>query len=294
MSDTDTPDAASESEPERDTTSAGRDDPTGAREDDRAEATGSGDPVLETEGLTKRFGELVAVDGVDLRVERGEFRSVIGPNGAGKTTLFDLVTGALRPSEGRVRFDGEDVTGLPPHERVRRGLARSFQITNVFPGLTVRENVRLAAQATSEAEVSALERFFRPKQSFESVVETATDTLERVGLAGRGDERAGALAYGDRRRLEIGLVLATDPAVVLLDEPTAGMSVEETAATMDLIGDVLADRTLVLIEHDVDLVLEVSDRVTVLDQGRVLTTDTPEAVAADPAVQSAYLGGERE
>jgi len=257
-------------------------------------ATDGTDTVLETRGLTKRFGELVAVDGVDLQVERGEFRSVIGPNGAGKTTLFDLVTGARRPSEGTVHFDGTDVTGLAPHERVHRGLARSFQITNVFPGLTVRENVRLAAQAASDADVSTLERLFRPKLSFESVVDTATDTLERVGLADRGDERAGALAYGDRRRLEIGLVLATDPTVVLLDEPTAGMSVEETAATMELIGDVLADRTLVLIEHDVDLVLEVSDRVTVLDQGRVLTTDTPAAVAADPAVQSAYLGGERE
>ncbi len=273
------------------------DAPDAANENDASEATPAGrddgDVVLETAGLTKRFGELVAVDGVDLQVERGEFRSVIGPNGAGKTTLFDLVTGALRPSEGRVRFDGTDVTRLPPHERVRRGLARSFQITNVFPGLSVRENVRLAAQATSEG-ASTVERLFRPKHSFESVVGAATDTLERVGLADRADERAGALAYGDRRRLEIGLVLATDPTVVLLDEPTAGMSVEETAATMELIGEVLADRTLVLIEHDVDLVLEVSDRVTVLDQGRVLTTDTPEAVAADPAVQSAYLGGDRE
>lgn len=289
-----------------DATDPGDPDPTPERRDDttgdpdtavdgRDEVTDAGaDVVLETTELTKRFGELVAVDGVDLQVERGEFRSVIGPNGAGKTTLFDLVTGALRPSEGQVRFDGEDVTGLPPHERVRRGLARSFQITNVFPGLTVRENVRLAAQAASDDDVSALERFFRPKNTFEAVVEAATDTLERVGLAGRADERAGALAYGDRRRLEIGLVLATDPTVVLLDEPTAGMSVEETAATMELIGDVLADRTLVLIEHDVDLVLEVSDRVTVLDQGRVLTTDTPDAVAADSAVQSAYLGGERE
>jgi branched-chain amino acid transport system ATP-binding protein len=247
--------------------------------------------VLATETLTKRFGELTAVDGVDLRVRRGEFRSVIGPNGAGKTTLFDLITGAQRPTTGRVEFAGADVTDLPPHERVRRGLGRSFQITNVFPGLTVEENVRLAAQAVRDDTISPVDRFLRRKRTFETIAEATTTTLEQVGLADRREETAGALAYGDRRRLEIGLVLATDPQVVLLDEPTAGMSAEETAATMDLIGEVLADRTLVLIEHDVDLVLEVSDAVTVLNQGRVLTTDTPTAVADDPEVQAAYLGG---
>ena len=251
------------------------------------------DAVLATETLTKRFGELTAVDGVDLRVERGEFRSVIGPNGAGKTTLFDLITGAQRPTSGSVRFDGEDVTTLAPHERVRRGLGRSFQITTVFSGLTVRENVRLAAQSVHDASISRVDRFLRPKGSFEAIAADTTATLERVELADRAEERAGALAYGDRRRLEIGLVLATDPAVVLLDEPTAGMSAEETAATMQLIDEVLADRTLVLIEHDVDLVLEVSDRITVLDRGRVLTTGSPEAVADDGDVQRAYLGGDR-
>ena len=265
---------------------------------DDASGTGAGtdhesDAVLATEALTKRFGELTAVDGVDLRVERGEFRSVIGPNGAGKTTLFDLITGAQRPTGGSVRFDGEDVTALAPHERVRRGLGRSFQITTVFSGLTVRENVRLAAQSVHDASISRVDRFLRPKDSFEAIAADTTATLERVGLADRAEERAGALAYGDRRRLEIGLVLATDPAVVLLDEPTAGMSAEETAATMQLIDEVLADRTLVLIEHDVDLVLEVSDRITVLDRGRVLTTGSPEAVADDEDVQRAYLGGDR-
>jgi len=265
---------------------------------DDASGTGAGtdresDAVLATEALTKRFGELTAVDGVDLRVERGEFRSVIGPNGAGKTTLFDLITGAQRPTSGGVRFDGEDVTALAPHERVRRGLGRSFQITTVFSGLTVRENVRLAAQSVHDASISRVDRFLRPKDSFEAIAADTTATLERVGLADRAEERAGALAYGDRRRLEIGLVLATDAAVVLLDEPTAGMSAEETAATMQLIDEVLADRTLVLIEHDVDLVLEVSDRITVLDRGRVLTTGSPEAVAGDSEVQEAYLGGDR-
>ncbi|MFC4360580.1 ABC transporter ATP-binding protein [Halobium salinum] len=250
-----------------------------------------GDPVLRTEGLTRRFGELVAVDDVDLAVDRGEFRSVIGPNGAGKTTLFNLISGALSPSEGRVVLDGEDVTALSPHERVRRGIGRSFQITNVFGGLSVEENVRIAARSTVETDLSAWERYLRSTDAFDEVNERAAATLERVGLADRAEERAGALSYGDRRRLELGLVLATDPQVVLLDEPTAGMSREVTQSTIDLIDEVLADRTLLLIEHDIDLVMRVSDRITVLDRGSELVTGTPDAVAADPEVRKAYLGG---
>ncbi|PSQ17496.1 ABC transporter ATP-binding protein [Halobacteriales archaeon QS_8_69_26] len=261
---------------------------------DGAETAGretSTDAVLETTGLTKRFGELVAVDSVDLTVERGEFRSVIGPNGAGKTTLFDLITGALSPTSGTVTFDGEDITDLPPHVRVRRGLGRSFQITNVFGGLTVRENVRLAAQAVHREELSVLDRLFRSKERSDPVTADTERVLDRIGLADSADVRAAALAYGDRRRLEIGLVLATDPQVVLLDEPTAGMGVDETRETMSLIDEVLADRTIVLIEHDIDLVMNVSDRVTVLHGGRVLTTGTPGEVADDEEVQRAYLGG---
>jgi branched-chain amino acid transport system ATP-binding protein len=251
------------------------------------------DTVLATEGLSKQFGQLVAVDDVGLSIERGEFRSVIGPNGAGKTTLFNLITGALRPTRGVVRFGGQDVTELPPHERVRLGLGRSFQITNVFGGLTVRENVRLAAQSVKQSGFSRLDRLLRSTRTFDEVNVEAGEVLERIGLAGQGERRAGALAYGDRRRLEIGLVLATDPTVVLLDEPTAGMSVDETKETMELIGDVLADRTLLLIEHDIDLVMNVSDRVTVLHRGEVLTTGTPREVADDESVQEAYLGGVR-
>jgi len=249
-----------------------------------------GDPVLETRGLTRRFGELVAVDDVNLSIPQGEFRSVIGPNGAGKTTLFNLVTGALAPSEGQVLVRGEDVTDLAAHERVRRGLGRSFQITNVFGGLTVRENVRLAAQAVHGESLSPVDRLFRSKDGFPAVNELTDDVLDRIGLSEVAAQPARALAYGDRRRLEIGLVLATDPEVVLLDEPTAGMSPEETDATMALIDDVLADRTLVLIEHDVDLVLDVSDRITVLHRGQELTTGTPEAVADHEDVRRAYLG----
>ncbi len=249
--------------------------------------------VLETEGLTKRFGELTAVDRVDLSVARGEFRSVIGPNGAGKTTLFNCITGAMTPSAGTVRFDGADVTERSPHDRVRRGLGRSFQITNVFGGLTVRENVRLAAQSVYDADISLREEMLRDKETFERVNERTTDVLERVGLADRASERAETLAYGDQRRLEIAVVLATDPQLVMLDEPTAGMSSEETRATIDLVADVLADRTLVLIEHDIDVVMQLSDRITVLTRGQVLAEGDPEEIASDEDVREAYLGGVR-
>jgi len=252
-----------------------------------------GDPVLETTGLTKQFGELLAVDNVDLAVERGEFRSVIGPNGAGKTTLFNCVTGAMTPTSGTVRFDGADVTGLPPHERVRRGLGRSFQITNIFGGLTVRENVRLAAQSVLDDDMTTREEMLRDKETFDNINDRTTGVLAQVGLADRAEELAETLAYGDQRRLEIGIVLATDPQLVMLDEPTAGMSGEETRATIDLIEDVLADRTLMLIEHDIDLVMEVSDRVTVLTRGEVLATGDPAEIAADEDVREAYLGGVR-
>lgn len=253
----------------------------------------SGSAILTTEALTKRFGNLTAVDNVSLSVPKGEFRSVIGPNGAGKTTLFNLLTGVMAPTAGTVRFGGTDVTDLSPFERVRRGMGRSFQITTVFGGLTVRENVRLAAQADREDGFSPAEWLFRSADTFEDVNGATTDALAAVGLADQADEQAAALAYGDRRRLELGIVLATDPELVLLDEPTAGMSREETADTMRLIDETLADRTLLLIEHDVDLVMNVSDRVTVLDRGGVLATGTPAEIADDASVQAAYLGGER-
>ncbi|MFK8215166.1 ABC transporter ATP-binding protein [Haloferax volcanii] len=249
------------------------------------------DPILRTENLTKEFGKLVAVDDVTLDVERGEFRSLIGPNGAGKTTTFNLLTGALRPTRGTVTFDGENVTALPPHERVRRGLGRSFQITNVFSGLTVRENVRLAAQAAREGGFTPVEAYLRRSDAFDDVNEHTDRVLDRSGLSGRGDEPADVLAYGDKRRLEIAIVLATDPDMVLLDEPTAGMSAEETRATMDLIDEVLSDRTLLLIEHDIDLVMRVSDRITVLHRGEVLAEGTPATVSEDPEVREAYFGG---
>ncbi|ADQ69343.1 amino acid/amide ABC transporter ATP-binding protein 1, HAAT family [Halogeometricum borinquense DSM 11551] len=249
------------------------------------------DPILSTENLTKKFGSLVAVDDVNLDIERGEFRSLIGPNGAGKTTTFNLLTGAMRPSNGSVRFDGEDVTTLAPHQRVRRGLARSFQITNVFNGLTVRENVRLAAQAARDDGFTPSEEYLNDAQAFDDVNEHTERVLDRSGLLGRGGEMADVLAYGDKRRLEIAIVLATDPEMVLLDEPTAGMSAEETRATMDLIDDVLSDRTLLLIEHDIDLVMRVSDRITVLHRGSILAEGSPDEIADNDDVREAYFGG---
>jgi len=250
--------------------------------------------VLETDGLTKRFGELTAVDHVDLEVEKGEFRSVIGPNGAGKTTTFNLITGALIPSEGTVRFNGTDITNMLPHERVHHGVGRSFQITNVFGGLTVRENVRLAAQAMYGDDISRREAMFRDKDSFDELTDRTTEILDKIGLRDRADEHADTLAYGDQRRLEIGIVLATDPELVMLDEPTAGMSSEETQETMALISDVLSDQSLMLIEHDIDLVMRVSDRITVLTRGQELASGTPEEIADNEDVRDAYLGGARD
>ncbi|APW96713.1 ABC transporter ATP-binding protein [Halobiforma lacisalsi AJ5] len=250
--------------------------------------------ILRTDGLVKKFGQFVATDRIDLTVERGEFRSIIGPNGAGKTTLFNLVTGALPVTEGEIYFDGEEITGLSPSERVRRGMGRSFQISNVFGGLTVRENVRLAAQSIGRDEYNALEALFKPTDRYDGMNERTDAVLERIGLADVAEEQADALAYGDKRRLEIGVVLATDPDLVLFDEPTAGMSAEETQETIDLIEDVLVDQTLLLIEHDIELVMELSDRITVLNRGEILAEGTPEEIAANEDVQDAYLGGMTE
>ncbi len=247
--------------------------------------------ILETDGLSKRFGAFTAVDDVDLTVRPGEFRSIIGPNGAGKTTLFNLLSGALPASRGTIRFDGAVITDLSPQERVRRGIGRSFQILNIFGELSVRENVRLAAQSAHREEYGVLESLFKPTDRYEVINERTDDVLETVDLASLAHEEANALDYGGKRRLEIGMVLATDPKIVLFDEPTAGMSIEETDRTIDLIEEVLADRTLLLIEHDIELVMELSDRITVLNQGQVIAEGRPSAIAEDQAVQDAYLGG---
>jgi len=247
------------------------------------------DTVLETQHLTKRFGQLIAVDHISMEVEEGEIRSIIGPNGAGKSTLFNLLTGLMTPNEGTVWFKGEDVTGLRPHEIARRGIARSFQITDVFDGLSAFENVRLAAQVGDRRRDSMTSL----ETDLTAVAQTATQVLEDIGLEDRADQNAADFAYGDRRKLEIGLAIANDPDLLLLDEPTAGMGREDTINTIRLIQSLADDRgfTLMLIEHDLEVVMNISDRVTVLQDGQKIAEGPPEAIQSDEEVIEAYIGG---
>ncbi|WP_327053808.1 ABC transporter ATP-binding protein [Halomicrococcus gelatinilyticus] len=247
--------------------------------------------MLRTAGLTKRFGGLVAVDGVDFALEENQLCSLIGPNGAGKTTFFDLLTGALAPSEGRIEFrqDGEwrDVTDAAPHRTAALGVHRSYQITNVFPTSTVLENVRVAAQAASDDSL----RLWRNVDAFPEYTEEAYDILDRVGLRHEAATPAESLSHGATRQLEVAIALAGDPDVLLLDEPNAGVSSESVGDIIDLIEDVATDHAVLLVEHNMDIVMEVSDRVVVLNQGEVIADGPPDDVRGDPAVQKAYLGG---
>ncbi|MFC7203241.1 ABC transporter ATP-binding protein [Haloferax namakaokahaiae] len=244
--------------------------------------------LLYTDGLTKRFGLLTAVDDVDLRIERDEIHSVIGPNGAGKSTLFNLITGLLQPSEGRVYFKDEDITDLPPRQIVHRGISRSFQIADLFEGLTVRENLRIAAQSLDDDHDS----FWKRADSLSGPAGTADAILEDIGLTDLAEARADELSHGDRRKLDIGLGVAVEPELFLLDEPTAGMGKEESVKTVRMIQRVSADRgiTPVLIEHDLEIVMGISDQITVLSEGGILAHGPPEEIQNDPAVQKAYLG----
>ena len=244
------------------------------------------DPILRTEGLTKRFGTTVAVDDVDFTLPAGELRGLIGPNGAGKSTFMGLLAGLLRPTAGEVYLRGERVTDLPAHARVRRGIALSLQVESLFSSLTVTENV-VGALSAGEGFSNPFGRYDDP-----DVVDRAHEVLDRVGLGDRADRDVGALSHGEQKLLELSLALATDPAVLLLDEPAAGLSRREVARVADLIDDLRDERSVVLVEHDVDLVLRLADRITVLHDGRVLAEGTPEEVAADEAVGRVYLGRE--
>jgi branched-chain amino acid transport system ATP-binding protein len=255
--------------------------------------------MLRTNGLTKEFGGLTAVDDVDFELG-DELCSLIGPNGAGKTTFFDLLTGALEPTRGTIELDrggndGDratsdgwvDVTDASPDETAAMGIHRSYQITNVFPTLSVLENVRIAAQAGGDDAAT----FWRNVDAYDEYVEEAREILDRVGLAGRAEDVAANLSHGASRQLEVAVALAGDPDVLLLDEPNAGVSSESVDDIVALIEDVAEDHAVLLVEHNMDIVMEVSDRVVVLNQGAVIADGEPDAVREDPAVQEAYLGG---
>jgi branched-chain amino acid transport system ATP-binding protein len=245
--------------------------------------------LLETEGLTKRFEGVTAVDDVDLTVPEGTLKSIIGPNGAGKTTLFNLLSGGLEPTTGRVRLADEDITGLPPEQITRKGLARSFQITNIFAELSVLDNVRIAVQARERGGWN----FVQHVESKTEYHDRATELLERVGLLEFRDTEAGTLSHGDKRALELALVLALDPTILLLDEPFAGMSQFEIEELRDLLDDVAEEYTIVLVEHNIDVVMAVSDAVAVLENGTIIADAAPGDIRDDPRVQQAYLGESR-
>jgi branched-chain amino acid transport system ATP-binding protein len=245
-------------------------------------------PILRTEGLGLDIGGATIVADVSLEVAPGEFVGVIGPNGAGKTSLFNLLSGLRHASSGRIDLAGEDVTSYAPWRRTRLGLGRTFQVSNVFPLLSVRENVRLAA----EAALGGTLRLWRRALGVREALERADWALARVGLEGRAPAAAGSLAHGDKRRLELAMVLAGDPAVILLDEPMAGVSVENVEELVELIRSVHVEerKTVLMVEHHIEVITGLADRIAVMHHGRLLACDTPAAVMADAAVQEAYVG----
>ena len=241
-------------------------------------------PILETKNLSKHFDALVAVDAVDYSVDSGELRSIIGPNGAGKTTFFNMIAGDLLPTSGQVIFDGADVSEVPAHERSHLGIGRTYQITNIFPKLSVLENIRIAAQSRKMTF-----NLWSTVPSHKELVEKSDQILERINLTEKRNELAGTLAHGEQRYLEIGIALATDPKLLLLDEPTAGMSPEETLQTGEFIKGLADPLTVVLVEHDMEVVLGISDKITVLHNGAFLAEGTVEEVRANAEVQRVYL-----
>ena len=232
--------------------------------------------LLEARGLTRHFGGLKAVDGVDFDLRAGEIHALIGPNGAGKTTFVSLLSGRTSAQSGSIRFSGQDITRLPAHARVRKGIAYTFQITQVFSRLSVFDNVALAVQGRGVAR---------------RLPDETRAALKRVGLEDRADQTAGTLSYGHQRVLEIAMGLALHPRLLILDEPTQGLSVGEIALFKTLVAGLVPDTTVLLIEHNMDVVMDLAHRITVLNFGKVLATDTPAEVRGNPAVQAAYLGG---
>jgi branched-chain amino acid transport system ATP-binding protein len=241
-------------------------------------------PVLRTEGLSIRFGGLIALNDVDFEVRREEIRAIIGPNGAGKSTFFNCLTGVLRPSSGRVLFNGEDITGLPPNLISQKGVARSYQITNILPNATTLENVRIAAQSRRHGW-----SMLRHYSAYGDIMAKAEAVLASVGLAAKADELAANLSHGEQRNLEIGIALATEPQLLCLDEPTAGMSTAETHDTMALVRSISRNLTILIVEHDMQVVMELAHRITVLHYGEVLAEGTPAEIQQNPRVLEVYL-----
>lgn len=245
--------------------------------------------ILELRDVYKDFKGLEVLLGINLAIEKGERHSIIGPNGAGKSTLFNLVTGKYKPSKGRIIFKGEDITGWSPFKINRGGLARSFQIINIFPNMTVFENMRNAILSKKGMRFNMISLL----KGLNKIQDEANDFLETLGLMELSGIPAGELSYGQQRALEIGLTLATDPELILLDEPTAGMSTDETREAVRLIDKITEGKTLVIVEHDMDVVFSISDRVTVLYYGEVLATGSPQEIREDQEVKKAYLGSKK-
>ena len=244
--------------------------------------------ILETKDLSRHFGGLRAVDGVSLQIRAGDLHSIIGPNGAGKTTLFNLLTGSLKPTNGQVFFHGQDITDQPTYKRAHMGMGRSYQITNIFPTLTVLENVRLAAQALGPHNY----RMFSSVDRYPQYEERAYEALNQTDLTPSSTTMAGTLPHGDKRRLELAILLAQDLAIWLLDEPTAGLASEQVPAFMELLDRVRieGEKTVALVEHNMNVVMTLSQRITVMHAGKLLAEGTPDEIASNETVQQAYLG----
>ena len=256
-----------------------------------AEAAGkSGNPILELQGIYKDFEGLEVLFGINLGVQQGERHAIIGPNGAGTSTIFNIITGKYLPSKGKVFFKGMDVTGTSPYKLNRHGLARSFQITNIFRTMTVFQNVRNAILSRNKIRYNLFSRLDRMK----NIQEQTEKVLEQIGLQDRKDVLAGLLSYGQQRALEIGLTIATEPELILLDEPTAGMSSEETREAVKLIGRVTQGKTLIIVEHDMEVVFSLADRITVIYYGETLASGPPGEIRQNQKVKDAYLGEEKE
>ncbi len=245
--------------------------------------------IFQTINLRKEFGALVAVDDVNMSVRTNSLHAIIGPNGAGKTTFFNLLSGNIEPTSGQVIFKGRDITHQPVHRTIHFGIGRSFQITNIFPSLTVFENIRLAAQAMGKDNF----KFWQAASAFKQYESRTWEVIEKVGLKDRAMAPAKTLPHGDQRKLELGMILAPDPEVLLLDEPTAGMASEQVPELIALIQDIqkAGNKTVLLVEHNMNVVMSVSDAITVMHQGKVLAEGTPAEITANKEVQTAYLGG---